>query len=187
MIKIINEMILSKISDKGLRIAYWISSVLLKVFFINLLIGVIMNLYVYGVNIYYGKMNSFMPYNGFMNFILNFILPMFVSIAPFILIRLITKLIGEKVKVEFDQSGVLFATGLFLILINIEGVLGIINSIGTIIYRMQLDAEIGVFGYVNPIVNIIIPIVYILIGLKYVKMSNYLKDKNSIDQIEEIQ
>ena len=181
--KIIDEMILSKISDKGLRMAYWISSVLSKVFFINLLIGVILNLYIYGVNIHYGKMNSFIPYNGFMTFILNFILPMFVSIVPFILIRLITKLIGAKVKVEFDQGGVLFATGFFLILMNIERVLGTINSVATIIYRMQWNAEIDIIGIINPLVSIIIPIVYILIGLKYIKMSNYLKDSIVEEQI----
>jgi len=181
--KIIDEMILSKISDRGLRIAYWIASVLSKVFLINLLIRMILNLYIYGINIHYGKMNSFIPYNGFIVFILNFLLPMIVVIVPFILIRLIAKLIGEKLEDDVDQGGVLFATGSFLIIINFEGIIGIINSVANLIYRMQWKGEIDIFGIINPLVSIIVPIVYILIGLKYIKMSNYLKGSVVEEQI----
>ena len=181
--KIIDEMILSKINDKGLRIAYFVSSVLSKVFLINLLIGVILNLYIYGLNIHYGKMNDAVPYNWLTTFILSFILPMVISFVPYILIRLIVKLIKEKIKEEIDQEGVLFAAGSFLIINNIGGLIGIIDSVANLVIRMQWKAEIDIIGFINPFMNIIIPIIYILIGLKYIKMSNYLKDKIAKEQI----
>jgi hypothetical protein len=172
----INEIVLSKINDKGLLIAYWISSVLSKVFFIHLLVGVIMNFYIYGINVYYKNVNIMISYNWLTNLILDFIIPMLILPIPYMIVRLMTKLIRERLNDEIDQSNVLFATGSFLVLTNFTGLTRIISSITTLIYQMQLGDKIDPMIFVHPSVNTIIPIIYIFIGLKYIKMSNCLRD-----------
>lgn len=181
--EIIDKMILSKISDKGIRIAYWISSVLSKVFLVYLLLGVIQNLYVYGMNTYYWINYDLVPYNWFITLIVSFVLPIFIDIVLYTVMRLIVKLIRKKLKYEINQGGVLFATGCYFILINISGVTGIIESVAYMIYQMQWGSEVNIHLFLNPFTSAITTIIYILIGLKYIKMSNYLKDEIAKEQI----
>ncbi|MBI9014663.1 MAG: hypothetical protein JEZ08_20665 [Clostridiales bacterium] len=181
--EVIDKMILSKISDKGLRITYWISSVLSKVFLIFFLFGVIHNLYVFGMNTYYWKSYDIVPYNWFTTLILSFILPMFIDLTPYIAMRLIEKLIRAKLKYEIDHRSVLFATGLYFIIFNIKGVIGIIESVAHLVYQMQWNTESTLLMFLNPFINTLTTIIYILIGLNYMKMSNCLKDKITPEQI----
>ena len=173
----LDEIILTKINDKGLLIAYWVSSVLSKVFLIYLLMGFILNLYIYGINIYYNIINTMVAYNWLSSVVLDLIIPMLVLPLPYIFIRLFTKLLQEKLNVVTDQSSLLFATGLFLILDNIIGVTRVITSVSILINQVQLVNKINAMMFAAPLINLIIPIIYITIGFMYVKRSKYLTEK----------
>jgi len=170
-----DEMILTKFNDKGLQIAYWVSSVLSKIFFIYLLTGFIMNIYSYSINIYYKTMNIMISYNWLENLLLDLIIPMLVLPIPYVLMRLTVKLLSEKVTDEIDQSSLFFATGIFLILNNFTGIIRIFTSVSNLVYQMQLGDKINFMIFVHPFINTIIPIMYIIIGYKYIKRSNCIQ------------
>lgn len=175
--KFIDKMILSRLSDRGLKILFWITSILSKVFLINLIIGFLMNLYSFGVNTHYGKLNEFISYNKLISLITDLVVPMIILFIPYILICYILKLVKEKSGDELDQSSIQFAIGVYLIIMNLRNLLGVFNSLSVIVQQLQWELKPDIFIILYPVLNTIIPIIYMLIGLKYIKMSHLLLDR----------
>lgn len=177
-----DKILFLKLNDKGLLIIHWIATVLSTIFFINLMIGTIVNLYIYGLNLFFGLLNEMIPYNWFTSIITSFIIPILSDLIPYLLIRILAKLTKEKCENELDMREVLFATGFFLIITKVGGIIRVVALITNAIYRAKLGQYISLFDIVNPFINIIGPVIYIVIGLNYMKQSSLLNNRKLEEQ-----
>lgn len=170
----IDQKILSKLNDRSLNIASWITNVLSKVFLIYIIMGCPISLYIFGINAYYGNSITNISYYGWLSLITDLILPILLSFIPYIIMRISFMSLEKTVHQMPDQKSIFFATGFFLIASRIQSLINIVEAIIHVIEEAILNSPLMLLNLLTPFVNSIITTLYILIAIKYLKESDCL-------------
>lgn len=171
---IVESRIISKLSDKGLKLLYWVSCIISKVFLVSLLFGLIQNVYLFFVN---GSSwtSSWIPYSWMTAFFFSLVIPVIIDFVGYVAIRVFTKVIERNLEYEIDESGVLFATGVYYIIINVKGLFHVVESFVYYVYSVIIiDSPMQ---FTIQFVNSLFVLIFMYIGYRFIKASGYLTNR----------
>lgn len=170
----IKRRIISKLSDKGLKLLYWVSCIISKVFLVSLLFGLIHNIYLFFVN-GFAWQNPLIRYNWVTAFFFSLVIPIVMDFLAYVVIRVFTKVIERNIQYEIDESGVLFATGVYYIIIHLNGVFRVLKSFIYYVYSIiVVDFSVE---FSLQFVNSLLVLIFIYIGYRFIKASGYLVNR----------
>lgn len=177
---------LSKLNKDALSVICWISTVFSKAILIQIILGSMLMGYSYWVNNFYYNFYGSDLVNRIGRDIYYYVMPYVALIIVYFLLRRLAKFTSNKLDKALDKRKVFFATGVYLIIIQISSVLSFIYTIGYQISQAIVGVDVDVIEFVNIIASSLIIAIYILIGLMYMKKSGYFTDNPSEDTLEEL-
>lgn len=171
----IDELLLSKINDKGLQMIHWILCILSKVLYVGIYMGGVSILYSYGINWYYSLSHNFTVDHFLPGFISGLMIPLLVLPIPYLIVRFVEKIISNKDVIQPDEASVFFGAGVLMIVYQLSGVLHVINILVSTLVNLLQPGPTNFMTLSGPLFSIVFTSLYIIIGLKYIRKSGYLK------------
>jgi hypothetical protein len=172
----LEQNLIGPIKEDGVQLIYYIVCFMTKLSFFYMIVGLVGNLISDGLS-YFWEIVLDYPLHSFIlsSKLINYL----GIITPYLIFRLFKKYLSKKSLKDLDRNYLNFSVGIYLILNQIGHLLGFLPFISTLI---QIGG-IRPFGNVAlpitfHIINILMRFTYIIISVKLIKESGFLKSES---------
>ncbi len=178
----IMDKVFSKMNDRGIKIAYWVSSVLTISFLVSFIINTIYTTAFRG----FGIINSILIGSNDKHelewLILLYILSVLAELIPLLILNAIRKWTKIRLNEDIDKKSIYFATGIYIIFTNIFGLVATVNSIVGLLFngRWGWGVHIDSNSIVYVFISFMTTILYILIGIQFIKKSDFIPEDKKV-------
>lgn len=180
----LDQQLLSPIKEDGIQLIYYIVCIMVKISFINMIVELVFDIVTQILPTLIALLQ--VPSYSFVNFGARLIYATS-GIVPYIIFRFLKQYLSTKSLKELDANFINFIVGTYFILsqvshlFNIYSIIQNIYSMGHYMHFFEYAMNIA-----YNILGLVMTFAYLVIGLKLIKSSGYLKEVTIATELQEM-
>lgn len=180
----LDQKLLSPIKEDGIQLIYYIVCIMVKISFIRMIVGLVFDIITQVIPTLIALLQ--VPSYSFVNFGARLIYAIS-GIVPYIIFTIFRQYLSKKSLKELDSNILNLIVGSYFIL-NVSSHLFYIFSVIQNFLLVGDDVHISqVFvSIIVSVLSLAVGVVYVIIGVRHIKSSGYLKSDDELAEIKEL-